>query len=102
MKRYEGKKVVIIGGTSGMGLATAKMLLDGGARVLVTGRSKEGLESARKELGNEAIVVSSDARLARSRKHLLLYGVPFLLWGSLILLGCKLMEIMRRFDEWAA
>jgi NAD(P)-dependent dehydrogenase (short-subunit alcohol dehydrogenase family) len=54
--------VVIIGGTSGMGLATAKMLLDGGARVLVTGRSKEGLESAQKELGNEAIVVSSDAR----------------------------------------
>jgi NAD(P)-dependent dehydrogenase (short-subunit alcohol dehydrogenase family) len=62
MKRYEDKKVVIIGGTSGMGLAAAKMLLDGGARVLVTGRSKEGLESAQKELGNEAIVVSSDAR----------------------------------------
>jgi NAD(P)-dependent dehydrogenase (short-subunit alcohol dehydrogenase family) len=62
MKRYEGKKVVIIGGTSGMGLATAKMLLDGGSRVLVTGRSKEGLESAQKELGNDAIVVSSDAR----------------------------------------
>ena len=39
--------------------------------------------------------------LARSRKHLLLYGVPFLLWGSLILLGRKLMEIMCRFDEWA-
>ena len=62
MDRYQGKKAVIIGGTSGMGLATAKMLLDGGARVLVTGRSKEGLESAQKELGNEAIVVSSDAR----------------------------------------
>ncbi|MBB6144126.1 hypothetical protein HNQ77_002078 [Silvibacterium bohemicum] len=39
--------------------------------------------------------------LARSRKHLLLVGVPFILWGSLIVLGCKLMEIMRRFDEWA-
>ena len=38
MKRYEGKKVVIIGGKSGMGLAKAKMLLDGGARVVVTGR----------------------------------------------------------------
>jgi hypothetical protein len=37
-----------------------------------------------------------------ARRHLLLYGVPFLLWGSLILLGCKIMEIMRRFDEWAA
>ncbi len=62
MKRYEGKKVVIIGGTSGMGLATAKMLLDGGASVLVTGRSQEGLDSAQKELGNEVIVVANDAR----------------------------------------
>ena len=39
--------------------------------------------------------------LARSREHLLLYGIPFLLWGSLILLGCKLMEIIGRFDKWA-
>ncbi len=40
--------------------------------------------------------------LVHSRKHLLFYGLPFILWGSLILLGCKLMEVMRRFDEWAA
>ena len=40
--------------------------------------------------------------LAPSRKHLILYGVPFILWGSVILLECWLMEIMRRFDEWAA
>ena len=62
MERYKDKKVVIIGGTSGMGLATAKMLLDGGARVLVTGRSQAGLDSAQKEIGKDAIVVSSDAR----------------------------------------
>src|SRR5271165_1334789 len=62
MKLYDGKTVVIIGGTSGMGLATAKMLLDGSARVLVTGRSQAGLDWAQKELGNDAIVVSSDAR----------------------------------------
>ncbi len=62
MERYEAKRAVIIGGTSGMGLATAKMLLDGGARVLVTGRSQAGLESAQQELGTDAIVVSSDAR----------------------------------------
>ena len=30
MERYQDKKVVIIGGTSGMGLATAQMLLAGG------------------------------------------------------------------------
>jgi NAD(P)-dependent dehydrogenase (short-subunit alcohol dehydrogenase family) len=62
MKQYQGKKAVIIGGTSGMGLATAKMLLGGGALVLVTGRSEAGLESAQKELGEGALVVSSDAR----------------------------------------
>jgi len=45
-----------------MGLATAKMLLDGGARVLLTGLSKAGLESAQKELGKGALMVSSDAR----------------------------------------
>ena len=32
MARCQDKKAVIIGGTSGMGLGTAKMLLDGGAR----------------------------------------------------------------------
>jgi NAD(P)-dependent dehydrogenase (short-subunit alcohol dehydrogenase family) len=62
MERYEGKKVVIIGGTSGIGLATAKMLVDGGARVLVTGRSQAGLESTQKKLGKSGVVVSSDTR----------------------------------------
>jgi NADPH:quinone reductase-like Zn-dependent oxidoreductase len=62
MERYQGKKVVIIGGTSGMGLATAKLLIDGGARVLVTGLSRAGLESAEKEIGKHAIVLASDAR----------------------------------------
>jgi hypothetical protein len=49
-----------------------------------------------------AIVKVGVFELACSRTHLLLYGVPFILWGSLILLGGKLMEIMRRFDEWTA
>ncbi len=62
MERYKNKKVVIIGGTSGIGLATAKMLVDGGARVLVTGRSQAGLESTQKELGKGGVAVSSDAR----------------------------------------
>jgi NAD(P)-dependent dehydrogenase (short-subunit alcohol dehydrogenase family) len=61
MNRYEGKKAVIIGGTSGIGLSTAKMLVDGGARVLVTGRSQAGLDAAQRELGEDAVVVSSDA-----------------------------------------
>jgi hypothetical protein len=36
-----------------------------------------------------AIVKMRAFELARSRKHLLLCGVPLILWGSLILLGCS-------------
>ena len=61
MTAYEGKRVVITGGTSGIGLATAKLLADYGARVLVTGRTPSSLESARTTLGNDAVVVKSDA-----------------------------------------
>lgn len=61
MARYDDKKVVITGGTSGMGLATARFLVDEGARVLVTGRSEETLAAARDELGGDAIVLASDA-----------------------------------------
>ena len=38
--------------------------------------------------------------LRRSRTHLLVYAVPFLLWGSLILLGFQLTALMRRFNDW--
>ncbi len=62
MGQYEAKRAVIIGGTSGIGLATAKMLVAAGARVLVTGRSQAGLDATQKELGTGGIAVSSDAR----------------------------------------
>jgi NAD(P)-dependent dehydrogenase (short-subunit alcohol dehydrogenase family) len=60
VKPYDGKKVVVTGGTSGIGLATAKLLLDHGARVLVTGRTPVTLDQAREQLGGGAIVVESD------------------------------------------
>lgn len=45
-----GKTVVVTGGTSGIGLATADLLLEEGARVAICGRSVERLEEARAEL----------------------------------------------------
>lgn len=48
MGRYENKKVVITGGSSGLGLATARLLVAAGARVLITGRDKDKLAAARR------------------------------------------------------
>ncbi len=61
MQQYDGKRAVITGGTSGIGLATAKLLIAQGGRVLVTGRAKAALDSAREELGKNAIVIESNA-----------------------------------------
>ncbi|MGV0850446.1 SDR family oxidoreductase [Mycolicibacterium phlei] len=61
MNDYAGKRVVITGGTSGIGLATARLLADGRARVLVTGRTPSSLETARAALGPDAVVLAADA-----------------------------------------
>ena len=61
MPRYENARAAVIGGTSGMGLATARLLLEEGATVLVTGNSAGKAEAARVELGENAIVIQSDA-----------------------------------------
>jgi NAD(P)-dependent dehydrogenase (short-subunit alcohol dehydrogenase family) len=61
MARYQGKRAVIAGRTSGIGLATAKLLVDEGGRVLVTGSTKAGLDRAREELGKNGIAAESDA-----------------------------------------
>jgi Dehydrogenases with different specificities (related to short-chain alcohol dehydrogenases) len=57
---YEGKNAVVIGGTHGIGLAVARMLAGGGARVLVTGRNAANLEAARAALGGGVQAVRSD------------------------------------------
>jgi len=61
MPDLSGKKIVITGGTTGMGLATAEYFLARGASVLVTGRSQSSLQRARAVLGDAATVVQSDA-----------------------------------------
>jgi NAD(P)-dependent dehydrogenase (short-subunit alcohol dehydrogenase family) len=60
-KKLEGKVAVITGGTSGIGLATAKLFHEEGARVLVTGSNPATVETARNELKGIAEVVRSDA-----------------------------------------
>lgn len=61
MGRYDGKNVVITGGSSGLGFATAQFLVDNGARVMVTGRGQDTLDDAGRRLGDNGIAVRSDA-----------------------------------------
>jgi NAD(P)-dependent dehydrogenase (short-subunit alcohol dehydrogenase family) len=55
-----GKAYLITGGSTGIGLATAQLLVRAGARVFLTGRHRESLEAAWQQLGAKAIVLQSD------------------------------------------
>lgn len=60
MSRYDDKNVVITGGSSGLGFVTAQLLVNEGARVIVTGRTRTTLDDARRQLGDKAIAIQSD------------------------------------------
>jgi len=55
MTGLHGKRALIVGGTHGIGLATAKLLQAGGAEVLVTGRDAGNVAAARAELGDRVL-----------------------------------------------
>lgn len=61
MNRLIGKRTLITGGTSGIGLETARQFMAEGARVAVTGSNPQSLEQARRELGPEALILRADA-----------------------------------------
>jgi NAD(P)-dependent dehydrogenase (short-subunit alcohol dehydrogenase family) len=57
----KNKSIVIIGGTTGLGLSAAKAFIANGACVAVVGRNEESVAGAKKILGNSAIAISGDA-----------------------------------------
>jgi NAD(P)-dependent dehydrogenase (short-subunit alcohol dehydrogenase family) len=54
-QKLAGKVAVVTGGTSGIGLATAKRFVDEGAYVFITGRRQTELDAAVKELGSDNV-----------------------------------------------
>jgi NAD(P)-dependent dehydrogenase (short-subunit alcohol dehydrogenase family) len=58
--KLQDQKVVIIGGSSGIGLATARAALDEGASVIIASRSREKLEKANQQLGRQALIYAVD------------------------------------------
>ncbi|MFF2328658.1 MULTISPECIES: SDR family NAD(P)-dependent oxidoreductase [unclassified Streptomyces] len=61
MGKLEGKVAVITGGTTGMALAGAKLFVEEGAHVFITGRRQEALDEAVKEIGRNVTGVQGDA-----------------------------------------
>jgi NAD(P)-dependent dehydrogenase (short-subunit alcohol dehydrogenase family) len=59
-RKFENKVVIVTGGTSGIGLATAKAFSTEGASVFITGRRQEQLDAAVKEIGGRVTGVQAD------------------------------------------
>jgi NAD(P)-dependent dehydrogenase (short-subunit alcohol dehydrogenase family) len=68
MSRLQNKTALITGGTSGIGLETARQFIAEGARVAVTGTSAAGIEAARAKLGDKVLVIQADAGNAAGQK----------------------------------
>jgi len=70
MGKLEGKVAVITAATSGMALATAKLFVEEGAYVFITGRRKDVLDAAVKAIGRNVTGVQGDASNLADLDHL--------------------------------
>jgi NAD(P)-dependent dehydrogenase (short-subunit alcohol dehydrogenase family) len=67
----DGKTVLVTGASSGIGMAIAKRFSDDGARVYLTGRRKDELETAAAKCGPAAIAVQCDVSQASDLDHVM-------------------------------
>ena len=65
MEKFENKVVLITGGTSGIGLATAQRVVQEGAKVIITGRFQKTIDQTIKQLGAKAFgIVADNAKIS--------------------------------------
>lgn len=71
MNTLENKVAIVTGATSGMGLATAKLFLKEGAKVVLTGRSQDKLDALTTELTGDYLLVKAEASSVEDSKALI-------------------------------
>ncbi|MGE0103014.1 MAG: SDR family oxidoreductase [Blastocatellales bacterium] len=69
MSRFKGKTILVTGGTSGIGLATAERLVSEGAKVIITGTNEDRLKAAQSRLAG-VIAIRNDAGDAQAAGQL--------------------------------
>lgn len=60
MKKLSGKVALVTGGNSGMGLETAKLFAEQGAKIIIAGRRQEELDRAVKYIGGDVLAIKTD------------------------------------------
>jgi NAD(P)-dependent dehydrogenase (short-subunit alcohol dehydrogenase family) len=58
--KLAGKVALVTGGNSGIGLATAKLFAQEGAKVVITGRDRITLDEAATEIGGDVLALLAD------------------------------------------
>ena len=99
MGRLEGKRALITGGTTGIGLETARQFVAEGARVALTGKNSVTLDAARKEFGADVTVIESDASDAGAQK-VLAAEINKLFGGLDILFANAGIATLRPVEQW--
>lgn len=71
MKKLQNKVAIITGANSGIGLATAKLYLQEGAKVVISGRRQEALDKISAGLEGDFTIIKADASIAEDNKRLI-------------------------------
>ncbi|HUJ18113.1 MAG TPA: SDR family oxidoreductase [Nitrospirota bacterium] len=106
----KNSKVIVIGGSSGMGLATAKLLAAEGAQVIIASRSREKLDEALQVIGDNAEARQLDFSkedavqeffsLLGTFDHLVLMGAGLPAWGKLSDIQSPVLESAFKTKFW--
>ena len=84
MSKLENKVAIITGANSGIGLATAKLFLKNGAKVVLAGRRENALREATKDLTGDFITVVAD--VSKEEDNVLLIQKAVEIYGSIDIL----------------